>query len=93
MLRAGDLNQAELILAEASLQRLEDGWHELLPDDSMRTEAGALLNRFPLSAADAFQLAAGLSWARGYPRGKVFICGDARLLEAARQLGFQGIEA
>lgn len=93
LLRSRDLTQAGLALAETSLNRLLTGWEEVRPDDRLRSQAEALLYQFPLSAADSFQLAAAVTWTGGNPRGRVFICGDARLLEAARQLGFQTIEA
>jgi hypothetical protein len=66
---------------------------KLGPTEALRDEAELLLARFPLSAADALQLAAAMTWAGGHPRGRVFICGDARLLDAARRLGFQAVEA
>jgi methionine salvage enolase-phosphatase E1 len=44
---------------------------------------------YPLRAADAFQLAAAWTWTSGEPQGYVFISGDAQLLKAARQVGFQ----
>lgn len=91
--RLGDLSQSGLALAEASLDRLRAGWQEVRPDDTLRTRAESLLHRFPLSAADALQLAAALMWAGEFPRGRAFLCGDTRLLEAARELGFQAIEA
>jgi predicted nucleic acid-binding protein len=65
----------------------------VLPSDSLRDEAERLIDRFPLRAADALQLAAALSWCIGRPKGRVFISGDRQLLDAARELGFHVIEA
>lgn len=93
LLRSGALTGAELALAEKSLERLRGAWQEVRPDDALRSEAETLLHRFALTAADAFQLAAALIWAGGHPQNRPFICGDVRLLEAARQLGFHAIEA
>jgi predicted nucleic acid-binding protein len=93
LIRAGDLDQAGLALAETSLNRLLASCQEIRPDDAVRSGAEAFLRRFPLSAADALQLSAAITWAGGKPRGRVFICGDVRLLEAAEQLGFRAVEA
>lgn len=91
--RMGKLSPAEYSGGAVRLQRLRDTWQEVRPDDDVRSEAEALLQRFTLSAADSLQLAAAMAWTGGHPRGKAFICGDTRLLEAARQLGFQAVEA
>lgn len=93
LVRSGDLSPAGLAQAEASLSRLLAGWQEVRPDDGVRSEAESLIRRFPLSAADALQLAAAITWAGGSPRGRAFIGGDPRLLDTAQQLGFQAIEA
>lgn len=78
-------------LAEASLFR--GGWREMTPYDAVRDEAEQMLDRFPLKAADALQLAAALSWCNGKPQGRAFISGDAQLLRAAEHLGFRTIAA
>jgi predicted nucleic acid-binding protein len=93
LLRTGDLSAVGHTGAETRLNRLRKGWSELAPTEAMRDEAETLLARFPLSAADALQLAAAMTWTGGHPRGRVFICGDARLLDAAHLLGFQAVEA
>ncbi|MGB9028564.1 MAG: type II toxin-antitoxin system VapC family toxin [Acidobacteriaceae bacterium] len=93
LLRTQNLSAAEHAGAEKRLDRLRRGWGELAPTEAMRDQAEKLLARFPLSSADALQLAAAMAWAGGHPRGRVFICGDARLLAAAEQLGFRTIEA
>jgi predicted nucleic acid-binding protein len=93
LLRTGDLSAAERTGAEKRLDRLRKGWSEMAPTEILRDQAEMLLARFPLSAADALQLAAAMTWTSGHPRGRVFICGDARLLDAAEQLGFRTIEA
>jgi predicted nucleic acid-binding protein len=93
LLRMGQLSATEYSGAERRLDRLRHGWREVRPDDAVRAQAEILLRRFPLSAADALQLAAAMTWAGTHPRGHVFICGDARLLHAAEQLGFRAVEA
>lgn len=93
LLRAGEMSQAEHVAAGKRLDQLRHSWRELQSSETLRAEAESLLSRFPLRAADALQLAAALTWAVGHPRERHFISGDLQLLEAARQLGFQVVEA
>jgi predicted nucleic acid-binding protein len=93
LLRMGQLTSSEHISAGQGLDQLRHGWRELQPTEQLRVEAETLVDRFPLKAADALQLAAALAWTLGKPHNRLFISGDAQLLEAARQLGFQTIEA
>ena len=90
--RTGQLNGTEHAAASAALLQLRSSWREMQPTERLRLEAESLLNRFPLKAADSLQLAAALIWAVGKPQGRVFICADDQLLQAARQLGFQTIK-
>jgi len=46
------------------------------------------LERFPIRAADALHLGAALIWCNQKPRGRLFVCNDRRLGDAARQSGF-----
>jgi predicted nucleic acid-binding protein len=92
LLRTGHLMPSEHTSAGQGLEQLRRGWRELQPTDQLRAEAEMLLDRFPLKAADTLQLAAALTWASGKPRTHVFISGDAQLLQAARQLGFQAVQ-
>ncbi len=78
--------------ASPRLGILSEGWREILPDDSLRTLAGSLLDRYSLRAADSFQLAAALTWCRERPADRTLICGDKRLSEAAIAAGFTVIE-
>ena len=76
---------------EASRNRLEallNSWREVLPTDSLRELACVQLERFPIRAADALQLGASLIWCNQRPRGRLFVCNDVRLGEAARLVGF-----
>lgn len=76
---------------DASRKRLEallDSWREILPADSLRDLACVQLERFPIRAADALHLGAALIWCNQKPRGRLFVCNDRRLGEAARQAGF-----
>jgi hypothetical protein len=63
-------------------------WVEVEPAAALRERAVRLLSSHNLRAADALQLAAALVWAEERPAGRVFVCLDARLREAARLDGF-----
>lgn len=78
--------------ALARLHMLSQGWSEILPDDSLRSLAGSLLNSYCLRAADSLQLAAALTWCQQKPANRTLICGDRRLSEVARSAGFTVVE-
>jgi predicted nucleic acid-binding protein len=59
------------------------------PTDAVEELASAQLDRFPLKASDALQLAAALVWCKQIPRGRRFICNDRQLLTAATAAGFE----
>jgi predicted nucleic acid-binding protein len=89
--RMRELSPAEYLSAARHLSRLRHGWQEVSPTQSLRFEAESLLARFPLKAADALQLAAAMTWAGSFPKGRIFVASDGQLLDAARQLGLQVI--
>jgi len=60
----------------------------MAPTDKLARGARNLLERYPLRAADALQLAAALEWCEGKPAGNVFLTFDRRLGEAAGLAGF-----
>jgi predicted nucleic acid-binding protein len=93
LLRMGQMTPNQQAAALVRLDALRQKWREVLPDSQIRERAEQLPDRFVLSAADALQLAAALVWCLGKPTGRAFISGDMQLLEAARQLGFQAIQA
>jgi predicted nucleic acid-binding protein len=70
------------------LASLEREWQDVVPSDEVRDLAKAALAAYPLRAADALQLAAALVWCRERPKGRNFLCADARLGDAAEQAGF-----
>lgn len=92
LLRMGQLSSSEHVVAQVRLDELRSEWSEVPPDEALREQAERLVDRFPLKAADAQQLAAAITWCLNRPKGRVFISGDTQLLDAARQLGFQAIE-
>ena len=57
---------------------LVETWTEVRPGEAMRNMAGRLLLSHALSAADAMQLAAAITWAGKQPRGHAFVCLDRR---------------
>jgi uncharacterized protein len=62
---------------------------EILPSANVKEIACQQLERFPLRAADALQLAAALVWCGERPRGRWFVCADRRLAAAAAGAGFE----
>ena len=88
LIREGDLSGKEERQAFLSLEKLSAQWVEILPSEEARQFAERLLKHHPLRAADSLQLSAALIWCNRHPRGKTFICDDARLLEAAEKEGF-----
>ena len=89
LLRMNQLSGPEHAAAGVRLEKLRRGWRELQPSEVLRSQAEAFLISYPLRAADALQLAAAWTWCSGNASSCVFISGDAQLLEAARQVGFQ----
>jgi uncharacterized protein len=59
------------------------------PTDEICELACRVAQLYPLTAADALQLAAALVWAEHQPRGLGFVCLDDRLREAAYREGFE----
>jgi predicted nucleic acid-binding protein len=92
LLRMRQLTPAGQAEAQVTLDRIRRVWREVNPSDQVREQAERLVDRFPLKAADAQQLAAAISWCLDRPKGRAFIAGDGQLLDAARQLGFRAIE-
>ena len=73
------------------LRRFEElglDWHEVQPDERVRSLARRLVRVHPLQAADALQLAAALVVAEHEPRRIGFTSFDARLNDAAAREGF-----
>jgi uncharacterized protein len=93
LLRMSQLTSSEHVGAQIRLVELHSKWREISPEKPLRDQAERLVDRFPLRAADALQLAAALAWCSGHPRDRAFISADAHLLDAALQLGFQTVEA
>lgn len=91
-LRAGILTASEHGQAQQRLERLRRKWREVQPGESLRRLAEELLQRYPLRAADALQLAAAYTWSSSRPFNRRLISGDRRLLAAAQAVGFRIVE-
>jgi len=92
VVRIGQLSANGQVQAQVRLDRMRRNWQEIYPDEPLRERAESLVDRFPLAAGDALQLAAALAWCMGRPRNRPLIAADAQLLEAAQQLGFRAIQ-
>jgi hypothetical protein len=75
--------------ARRVLAALSRVWAEVLASEEVRLHAGRLLRRHALRAADALQLGAAMTWARGAPAGHGLVCLDDRMRAAARAEGFE----
>ena len=93
LLRMGKLTNSENAAAGKRLEMLRRSWRELQPTEALRAQAEAFLMSYPLKAADSLQLAAAWTGCMGNVQSCTFISGDAQLLEAARQVGFQVVKA
>lgn len=91
--RMGEITANGQVQALVKLDDLRRSWMEILPEDDIRDRAELMLDRHPLAAADALQLAAAWIWCDGHPRNRAFISGDTQLLAAAAQAGFNAIQA
>lgn len=85
--RAGIISAPAESKALGLLNRIAGVWAEVQPTELVRQTAQRLLRVHPLRAADAFQLAAALSWADG-ASGLPFVTRDTRLADAAGREGF-----
>jgi hypothetical protein len=74
--------------ARQVLTALASARSEVLPGESLRARGERLLAVRSLRAADAFQLAAALLWARADTVRHTIVSSDDRRREAARREGF-----
>jgi uncharacterized protein len=86
--RSNSLDTGGRIIAVDTLGLLIKTWREIAPDHELRELAAGLPDQYPLRAADSMQLAAALIWCSRKPAGRVFVCSDQRLCEAAELAGF-----
>ena len=91
--REGLVSDKTLRGATSRLDALIESVDTVPPTDMVRARAARLLASHPLSAADALQLAAALSWCEEATAGEAFVSLDRRLCEAARREGFVALPA
>lgn len=82
------LSPAELTTALKRLSAMSEAALEIAPTELVRALAASALKRHDLRAADALQLAAALVLCHEHPRGRAFVCFDAKLARAADAEGF-----
>lgn len=88
LVREGKMTARGLKQAVARLEVQRTSWIEVLPGDRVREIAETLPEQYSLRALDSFQLAAALVWCKEQPRGRLFMCCDVRLADAATKAGF-----
>jgi hypothetical protein len=93
--RESALSAADADRARDVLEALERSAFTLQATDDVRAHARRVVRRHALTAADALQLAAALTWADARPQGHRFRTLDRRLAVAARAEGFdvEGLES
>lgn len=77
-----------LQFAQSRLEAMRRKWREITPSEKVRDIAETLPDAFNLRALDSFQLAAALVWCNAKPKGRLFICDDVKLAQAAQKIGF-----
>ncbi len=92
VVRSGEIDETRARQAIETSRWLQTVWQEIMPDELVREMACALLEKYPLRAADSLQLAAAMAWCGERPEGRKFLCSDRRLSEAARAAGFSVVE-
>jgi hypothetical protein len=88
ILRRQEITPLEYAQALQQAEGLANLWDVVAPSVNVERHARALLELYPLRAADALQLAAALEWCEGKSKGQVFLSFDQRLREAAGLAGF-----
>lgn len=88
LLRDNEISQAAYNEAVKRLEVQSETWREILPTENVRELAKDLIESKNLRTLDAFQLAAALVWCFEKPKGRIFVCCDDKLSEAAKKIGF-----
>jgi len=88
LVNEGKMSMTGLQQAVARLEAQRSSWLEVAPSDKVRDLAAEMPEQYGLRALDSFQLAAALVWCRERPRGRLFVCCDVVLVNAAVGAGF-----
>ena len=92
-IRDRTLAPALAVVASASIERLASQAREIPPSEHLRRLACELVDRHPLRAADALQLAAAVTARTAAAEPIDFVCLDQRLRLAAATEGFAVLPA
>ncbi len=88
LLRDHEISQNAYHEAVKRLEIQSETWREILPTEKVRELAKNLIETQNLRTLDALQLASALVWCFEKPKGRIFICRDDKLSEAAEKIGF-----
>ncbi len=88
LLRENEISQTAHDEAVKRLQIQSETWREILPTEKVRELAKNLIETQNLRTLDALQLASALVWCFEKPKGRIFVCCDDKLSEAAKKIGF-----
>src|SRR5215472_6845905 len=79
LVRTSEITPNQQVQALVRLDVYRGDWREVLPHTEVQRKGEDFVERFPLRAADAMQLASAWNWCLGHPRGRPFISGDRQL--------------
>lgn len=88
LLQENEISQIAFAEAVKRLQIQSETWREIQPTEKVRRIAGNLIETENLRTLDSLQLAGALVWCFEKPKGRIFVCCDDKLSEAARKIGF-----
>src|SRR5580658_8949256 len=72
-MRSGEISGAVYAKAQREAEGHANIWDVVQPSVQLAAEARSMLEKHPLRAADALQLAAALAWCEWRPRGNSFL--------------------
>ncbi len=88
LFRENVISQNAFAQSVKRLEILKDTWREVLPTEKVRELSFNLIESQNLRTLDALQLASALVWCFEKPKGRIFVCSDDKLSEAAGKIGF-----
>ena len=88
LFRDNEISQTSYNEAVKRLQIQSETWREIQPTKKVRELSVNLIETQNLRTLDALQLSAALVWCFEKPKGRIFVCCDDKLSEAAKRLGF-----
>lgn len=88
LLRENEISRTAYDEAVKRLEIQSETWREIKPTEKVRQLSINLIESEHLRTLDALQLASALVWCFEKPKGRIFVCCDDKLFEAAEKLGF-----